>query len=461
MHRTLMLARPLALASLLLAPGWTAAATFTVSRTSDTFDGVCDSNCSLRDAVFAANASPGRDTIVLAGSTYTLSLATPQDPGQDDNVVNDEEEARSGDLDLTGDTIIRGKRGYTAIDGGLKMRVFEVHPGATVEFRDLEIRRGYERARGAGIENAGIATLNWVRLRQNMASSAFNLGQGGAIASTGTLTVNDGQFRDNSARGGEASAGEGAAIWSSGVLTVRRTLFTGNRGSDDNEIGGGGGIMVRGGAATVERAFFQGNSTGQNGSGAALAVRAGGSLRVENSTISGNESGEPGGGGGAIANGTRYGDAGSLFLNYVTVADNDGGGVFSNGDFTVYDSIIVGNYENFGGTEKNYAAGVNCNSLTFPIAAGNIVALDGQGCRAQTYVDNATAMSTVLYPLQNNGGFAPTHALRQFVPAFDSSSHGAGACPPTDQRGAARPQDGNGDGLAECDLGAFERGDDD
>lgn len=452
----------LALLPALFAPAWAAhAATYTVTKTSDSFDGACNSDCSLREAVAAANANPGTDTIVLAGSTYTLSRLTPQDPAQDDNVVFDEEDAATGDLDLKGNTVIRGKRGYTAIDGALKTRVFEVHAGATVEFRDLEIRRGYERVRGAGIENAGTATLNWVRLRMNMASSGFNLGQGGAISNTGTLTANDCQFRDNHARGGEASAGEGAGIWNSGTLTVRRSLFTGNTGSDDNEIGGGGAIMVRGGSATVERAFFQNNASGIHGYGGALAVRDGGSLRVENATVSGNFSGEPIVGGGAIANGTRSGEAGTLFLNFVTVADNDGGGVFNNGAFTYYDSIIAGNYENFGGTERQYAAGVNCNSLTFPVAAGNIVALDGEGCRGQTYVDNASAMSTVLFPLANNGGFAPTHALRLFRAAYDAASQGAGGCPPTDQRGTVRPQDGDGDGVALCDVGAFERGDDD
>src|SRR5438093_10574702 len=33
----------------------------------------------------------------------------------------------------------------------------------------------------------------------------------------------------------------------------------------------------------------------------------------------------------------------------------------------------------------------------------------------------------------------------------------APTCETTDQRGVARPQDGNGDGLARCDIGAFER----
>ncbi len=45
--------------------------------------------------------------------------------------------------------------------------------------------------------------------------------------------------------------------------------------------------------------------------------------------------------------------------------------------------------------------------------------------------------------------------LRADSPAVDRGS--AGDCPPADFVGAARPQDGNGDGSSRCDIGAFER----
>jgi hypothetical protein len=60
-----------------------------------------------------------------------------------------------------------------------------------------------------------------------------------------------------------------------------------------------------------------------------------------------------------------------------------------------------------------------------------------------------------LGPLQDNGGPTPTLALLAGSPAIDA---GSGDCPPpgTDQRGVARPVDGNEDGTAACDIGAFE-----
>src|ERR1041385_336496 len=38
---------------------------FVVTSTADSDDGTCDSNCTLREAIAAANAAPGEDTITF------------------------------------------------------------------------------------------------------------------------------------------------------------------------------------------------------------------------------------------------------------------------------------------------------------------------------------------------------------------------------------------------------------
>ena len=60
----------------------------------------------------------------------------------------------------------------------------------------------------------------------------------------------------------------------------------------------------------------------------------------------------------------------------------------------------------------------------------------------------------MLGPLQDNGGPTWTHALQPGSPAIDAGDNSQ--CPSTDQRGFYRHIDGDGDGTAICDMGAYE-----
>lgn len=85
---------------------------------------------------------------------------------------------------------------------------------------------------------------------------------------------------------------------------------------------------------------------------------------------------------------------------------------------------------------------------------GNVI--PGQSGFAGTIVSTA---DPVLDALQNNGGLTDTMALlagSSAVDAGDSTICSGVQVNNLDQRGTARPIDGDADGNADCDAGAYE-----
>src|SRR5262245_50984989 len=86
-------------------------ATFTVTTPLDVV--AADGKLSLREAVSAANARPGPDTVALPAGVYRITLA------------GDDDANAAGDFDVRDSTLIRGAgRGATVIDGQRVDRVF-------------------------------------------------------------------------------------------------------------------------------------------------------------------------------------------------------------------------------------------------------------------------------------------------------------------------------------------------
>ena len=129
----------LAWLSLPAAPGNTA--TLTVTKTTDTNDGNCNADCSLREAVVAGNFAGGPDTIEIPSGYYKLALA-----GADDT-------AAAGDLDITSELTLKGM-GPVTVDGGGIGGVVHVLASGNARLSGLRITGG-STAGGAGIRNTG------------------------------------------------------------------------------------------------------------------------------------------------------------------------------------------------------------------------------------------------------------------------------------------------------------------
>jgi CSLREA domain-containing protein len=169
------------LAAALALAGAAHGATFTVTKTADTADGACDADCSLREAVLAANATPGADTVAVPGGTYTLT-----------RLGADEDAGVTGDLDLRDQLSINAPAGATISALDLGDRVFEILPGASAFVSGVTVRDGstpgFARG-GGGIRKAGHLDLRRAVVTENRAGS-FDAG-GIANAPGATLTLTD------------------------------------------------------------------------------------------------------------------------------------------------------------------------------------------------------------------------------------------------------------------------------
>ena len=138
----------------------------------------------------------------------------------------------------------------------------------------------------------------------------------------------------------------------------------------------------------------------------------------------------------------------------ISIFNQDGNGAV----FNVRNSIVAGNftstspyqyYDDCAGTLHAYSQ----NMFNAVLVSSSCVINTTYGF--WSYLDYLNSLG----PLQNNGGPTQTHALLSNSNAIDTGDDCVdynGNPLPTDQRGFARIVDGNSDGFAFCDIGAFE-----
>jgi CSLREA domain-containing protein len=250
------------------------AAVYIPTKTSDGADGACNADCSLREAVLAANNHAGDDVILLRAGVYLLSIAGNENLGA------------AGDLDIQDNLILLGAGAAgTIIDGGGIDRIFQVPGGLTLELRDVTLRNGRATGAGGAILNEGELTI----VRSVLSGNSTVLGPdgagfGGAILTDGngsSLLVTESTLASNTAQGG------GGAVAIGGQANLENVTITGNRSLADL---GGGLYVFTDARAVVNNATIVGNTAALQGGGIAAELTAfiGIAPKVTNSIIAGN-----------------------------------------------------------------------------------------------------------------------------------------------------------------------------
>jgi len=360
-----------------------AGATFTVTKTADTNDGACNANCSLRDAIIAANVTPGEDIIILPAGTYTTT----------------------NELDITGVGfpqvsslhIIGAGARTTTVAGDGTSRVFDVHGEGfnSVTMSGLTVTGGGGVAQGAGIDvpEGGVSlTLRDAAVIGNSTSAPTSVSsrQGGGLflGSYGTLNLERVLVANNTtiAQSGDTNAPQGAGIFAASKTFLTNVTIAGN--TADGTLGGsgepqGGGIFVTAVTETIMR-----NVT--------LA-----SNHVIDTGVATQSQG-PG----------AYVSTGILYANNTIIAENT-----ENGDASVNQC----GYSGFVSLESERSL------TTTPAACGFPTASEGD---------------PLLGPLQDNGGPTDTMEPGPGSPAIDGGTPFDECpeveCPELDQRGFTR-----------------------
>ncbi|HXD84416.1 MAG TPA: choice-of-anchor Q domain-containing protein [Rudaea sp.] len=295
----------------------------------------------------------------------------------------------------------------------------------------------------------------------------------GHIAITDSLTIQGPGANLLVVSGGDVASTTDGGIFSDNVPVSSNALtLSGITLTNGNTAGKGGAVSMVSGHLTLSGVAIQ-NSHAQSFGGG--FYKGGGTLAIDHGTISGNSSSNSGGG---------------FSVNYPTTslidttisgntANGSGGGFYARTTISLFNSTISGNTANSigGGAWISKQNGYFTNSIVAnnsapsmsefactaqsngasSVTANNSLIEGSYGCTGGgtfTGSGNIFGQDPKLGRLANNGGPTQTQALLPGSPAIDTGNNST--CEATDQRGQSRPYDGDKNGSAICDMGAFE-----
>jgi len=360
-------------------------------------NGVCAASggaCTLRAAIQEANANAENDTIELPSGTIALAVAGA---GEDLAATGDLDVASGQAVTILGQGVGASRINATGID-----RVFDVRGGASLLVRDATITGGATNELGGGFVVFGALTLDRVRVEGNV-----------------------------------ANAGGGIWVGPEAVLTLVDTMITDNRAGNFGFTNADGGAILSRGSVFMRSSTLFANRAENSGS----AIWAEGDLDLQDSTLSGNLLS-------VVA--VVLQNAGGR-LAHVTIHDNFGQGV-SAFSFDGSHALVIANTivsAGIGYPACNLTSTSSPPALTFQ---GNNLSSDASCLFTQA--GSLQNTDPALLALADNGGPTLTHLPAGGSPVRDGG--GSVGCTVADQRGEPRPQDGDGDTIAVCDIGAIE-----
>ncbi len=318
-------------------------AVFTVNSTADATDavpgnGICETApgngiCTLRAAIRESNALAGADEIILPAGTYLLTI-----PGVNEN------NAATGDLDITGPLTISGAGAATTIiDANGLDRVLDIQAQGSLSLQGVTVRGGFVTGGSGG----GINMLNGNLTVTDSVVTQNSSNAGGGIAQLGSspqIVINNSTINANTSVNGPG----GGLFINAANLQITDSVISGNAAND------GGGLVFYFGSLTMTDSVVEGNTAvtiggGIFNGGSGLVI----SSTIQNNTSNGSNANNPGGGG--ITN------AGTLTVRNSEVISNHapnygGGGLINAGTLMLENTAVTHNNALYGGGLYNFDA---------------------------------------------------------------------------------------------------------
>lgn len=231
-------------------------------------DGCQPTDCSLREAIVAAETTPGANTVHIPAGTYTLTrvaAAATLDAATAGGTAND---PAVGDLDLKSPITITGDgAGVTIINANDIDRVFDLDTGANAFIGSLSLRNGTAKAGARGhlhgglVHNHAMLILSKVSISGGVTDAGAPWGGGGLTnAGDGTALLENVTFAGNSTADFGGGLENGGALKLFNVTLSRNTAPAGKGAGLTNKVG-----FFAGSATAVPRlnnTIIAGNLTG-------------------------------------------------------------------------------------------------------------------------------------------------------------------------------------------------------